>query len=77
VLGFEYLHLYWSGAGRDSQGTAIPSSCQQTLVICNSVRGRYMQINGFPKWGSLDGLSFSLCSIFLFLSFLWTGIFLD
>ena len=37
-LGSLYLHLYWSGFGRVSQGTAIPGSCQQVLLgISNSV----------------------------------------
>jgi hypothetical protein len=34
----EYLHLYWSGAGRASQGTATTGSCQQVLLgISNGV----------------------------------------
>jgi hypothetical protein len=32
------LGLYWSGAGRTSQGTAISGSCHQALLgISNSV----------------------------------------
>jgi hypothetical protein len=39
MVGYEYLHLYWSGVWRSFQGTAIPSSCQQALLsISNSVR---------------------------------------
>ena len=39
MVGCEYVHLYWSGAGRTSQRTAIPGSCQQVLLgISNSVR---------------------------------------
>jgi hypothetical protein len=30
MVGCEYLHLHWSGAGRTSQGVAIPGSCQQS-----------------------------------------------
>jgi len=38
VVGCEHPHLYWSGASRTSQGTAIPGSCQQELLdISNSV----------------------------------------
>lgn len=38
IVGCEYLHLYWSGVGRTSQGTAIPGSCPQVLLgISNSV----------------------------------------
>ena len=38
MVGCKYLHLYWSGAGRTSQGTAIPGSCQQVLLgISDSV----------------------------------------
>jgi hypothetical protein len=38
LVGCEYLHLYWSGAGRASQARAIPGSCQQALLgISNSV----------------------------------------
>ena len=38
MVGCEHLHLYWLGAGRTSQGTVIPGSCQGTLLgISNSV----------------------------------------
>jgi hypothetical protein len=38
VVGFEHLHLYWSGSGRASQETAVSGSCQQALLsISNSV----------------------------------------
>jgi hypothetical protein len=38
MVACEYLHLYWSCAGRASQGTAIPGSCQQVLLsISDSV----------------------------------------
>ena len=37
MIGCEYLHLYWLGAGRISQGTAISGHCQQGLLgISNS-----------------------------------------
>ena len=38
VVGCEYLHLSYPGAGRASQGTAISGFCQQVLLgISNSV----------------------------------------
>jgi hypothetical protein len=38
MFGCEYLHLYWSGASRTSQGPVISSSYQQALLgISNSV----------------------------------------
>jgi hypothetical protein len=68
MVGCEYLHLYWSGAGRTSQGTAIPGSCQQALLgNSNSVRVLVSADGMDPKmeW-SFDGLPCSLCSIFFF-----------
>ena len=39
MVSCKYLHLYWLGAGRASQGTAIPGSCHQALLgISNSAR---------------------------------------
>ena len=38
MVGCEYLHLYWSGAGRSSQRIAISGSCQQAFLgISNTV----------------------------------------
>ena len=73
----EYLHLYWSGDGRDSKGTAIPGSCQQALLGISIVYGF-----GVCRWdGYLGGAVYGwpfLQSLFYFLSltFPWAGIFL-
>jgi hypothetical protein len=54
MVGYEHLHLYWLGSGRASQGTPIPSSCQQALLgISNSVWVCCLQIGLNPRWGSL------------------------
>ena len=54
MIGCEYLHLYWSGASRTSQGTAIPGSCQQVLLgISNSVGVWCLQMEWIPTWGGL------------------------
>lgn len=54
MVGCEYLHLYWSGVGRTSQGTAIPGSCQQVLLgISNSVGVWCLQMGWIPGWGGL------------------------
>jgi hypothetical protein len=50
----EYLHLYWSGTGRTSQGTAIPGSCQQALLGISSGVGIFReQIKLFLKEAGL------------------------
>ena len=39
MVGSKHPHLHWSGAGKTSQGTAIPGSCHQApLGNSNSVR---------------------------------------
>ena len=52
----EYPHFYWSGAGRTSQGTEIPGSCQQVLLgVSNGVcacGGWYLQM----RWGGAVSL---------------------
>ena len=55
-----YLYLYWSSAGRASQGIVIPGSCQQELTGLVSADGIDTQV-----WQSLHGLPFSICSIFV------------
>jgi hypothetical protein len=51
MVGCEYLHLFWSGAGRTSQRTAIPGSCQQThLGISNRVRVWCLCLEWIPRW---------------------------
>jgi len=59
----EYLHLYWSGADRTSQGTAVTDPCQQVLGISNSVRVWCLQMRWISRWGHLWA-AFSLRSIF-------------
>jgi hypothetical protein len=54
MVGCEYLHLYWSGNGRISQGTATSGSCQQTFLrISNSVEVCSLQLGWISRW---DGL---------------------
>jgi hypothetical protein len=54
MFGCEYLHLYWSAAGRTSQGTAISGSCQQALLgSSKSVVVWFLQMRYIPVWGSL------------------------
>ena len=54
MVGYDYLHLYWSGAGRASQGPHIPGSCQQVLLgIINSVWVWCLQMRWIPGWDSL------------------------
>jgi hypothetical protein len=44
-----YLHVHWSGAGRVSQRTSLPGSCQQALL------GRVwcLHVGWIPRWGRL------------------------
>jgi hypothetical protein len=54
MVGYEYLHLHWSGAGKTSQEIDIPGSCQQALPgISNIVRVWCLQMRCIPRWGSL------------------------
>ena len=54
MVGYKYLHLCWSGAGRTSQETTISGSCQQVLLgISNSVGFWCLQMGWIPRWGSL------------------------
>jgi len=62
MVGCEHLPLYLSDSGRASQETAMSGSCQQTLLgICNSVCVWGSLYGMDPQ--SLDGFSFTLCSI--------------
>jgi hypothetical protein len=71
MFGREYLHLYWSGAGRTSQGTAMPGSCQQVLFGINYSRYLLPADGMDPYVGpSLDSLSFNIFSIFFVCAFL-------
>jgi hypothetical protein len=56
MVGCEYLHLYWSGAGRSSQGTAISGPCQEALLI-PSILTEFNDLNFFCK---LDKFNFRL-----------------
>jgi hypothetical protein len=48
-----YLHLYWPGSGRTSQGTAIPGFCQQAIFgISNNVWVWCQKMGWMPRWGS-------------------------
>ena len=50
MVGYEYLYLYWSGSGRTSQGTNIPSFCQQALLdINNNIRVWRLQMGWIPR----------------------------
>jgi hypothetical protein len=40
MVGCKHLHLHWSGAGRTSQGTATPGSCQQEPLGNGNSTGR-------------------------------------
>jgi hypothetical protein len=54
MVGFEHPHLYLSGSGRASPGTAIPGSCQQVFLgINNSVWVCWLHMGWITKWGSL------------------------
>jgi hypothetical protein len=66
MVGCEHPHLYWSGSGRASQGTAIPGFCQEALHgINNTVWVWYLQMGWIPRWGSL-WMAFNLDSALLF-----------
>ena len=67
MVGCEYLHLYWSGAGKTSQGTAIPGSSQQALIgISYSPQFGVYRWDGFPG-GALSEFPFlqSLLHVFV------------
>jgi hypothetical protein len=54
MVGCNDQHLYGSGSGRTSQGTAIPGSCQQVLLgISNSVWVWCLQMGRIPRWQGL------------------------
>jgi hypothetical protein len=54
MFGCGHPHLYWSGSGRASWGTAISGFCQQVLLgISNSVWVWCQQMGWIPRWGSL------------------------
>jgi hypothetical protein len=48
-----HSHLYLSGSGRASQGTAVSCSHQQAILgICNSVWVWCLHVGWIPRWGS-------------------------
>ena len=63
MVGCELPHLYWSGSGRASQGTAVSGSCHKNFLASAIVSefGVCMW-DGSPGGQSLDCLFFSLCS---------------
>ena len=62
----EYLPLYWSGAVRTSQGTAISGSCKEKLLgLSNSVWVCCLQMRWIPRWGGL-WMAFPSVSVPLF-----------
>jgi hypothetical protein len=65
MVGCEYLHLHWSGAGRTSQGAAIPGSYQQALLGIRSSVIWYLEIGWIPRWSGL-GMIFPSVSVPLF-----------
>ena len=74
MVGCGYLHLYWSGAGRTSQETAIPGFYQQVLLGASNSVGF-----GVSRWNGSLGVVVSgwpfLQSLFHNLP-LWTRTFL-
>ena len=66
MIACMHQHLYLSGSGRASQGTAIIGSCQQVLLgISNSVWVWCLQMEWIPRWGSL-WMAFPSLSALLF-----------
>ena len=64
LVGSEHVPLYFSGSGRSSQETATSGSCQQDLFNISNRAWVWVCIwNRSQVEQSLDGLSFSLCSI--------------
>ena len=67
MIGCKYLHLYWSGAGRTSQGTAIPGFCHQVLLgMSNSVHIGCLQMGWIP--GEEGSLLMAFSSVSLLIS---------
>jgi hypothetical protein len=67
MVGCENQHLYWSGAGRVSQGP-IPGYCQQVLFgISNSIRVWCRQVGSILMWGGL-WMAFPSVSVPFFVS---------
>jgi hypothetical protein len=65
-LMVSFLHLYWSGSGKASQGSGIPGSCQQALLgISNSIWVWCLQKGWIPRWGHL-WMAFPSISVPLF-----------
>jgi hypothetical protein len=54
MVDLKHPHLYWSGSGTASQGTAIPGCCQKALLgTSNSVSVWCLHMRWIPRWGSL------------------------
>jgi hypothetical protein len=53
MVGFKLSYLYWLGAVRASQETAMPDTCQQVLRgIRKSAWVRCLQMGWIPWWDS-------------------------
>ena len=66
MVGCKCLHLYWSGASRTSQETAISGSFHQALLgIRNSMAVCCQQVGKVPKWGWL-WMAFPSVSVLIF-----------
>ena len=66
MVGCKCLHLYWSGAGRTSQETAISGSFHQALLgVRNSMAVCCLQVGNVPKWGCL-WMAFPSVSVLIF-----------
>jgi hypothetical protein len=77
MVGSKHLPLHWLVAGQTSLGTAILGpSLQAPLDHSNSIGFGVCNNDVFPGGLFPIGPSFSLCSIFLSIFFLWTGTFL-
>jgi hypothetical protein len=55
MVGCEHPHLHWSGAGRTSQGTATPGSCQQAPWQPQQCQG-LVSADGMDPWGGVGGI---------------------
>jgi hypothetical protein len=51
------IHLCMSGSGKDYQETALSGSCQHALL---GIRIWWLYMGWIFRWGSLNGLFFSL-----------------
>jgi hypothetical protein len=70
MVGSKHPDLHWFVAGRTSQETATPGSCQQGLLSnSNSVTVSVFADRSVPRWGSLRWPVLQSLLYFLSLSF--------